>query len=205
MDLLGMEGEKAAEGMQSIAGRLDDLESHLNAVDNAVQDVGNRVQAMQQNFVSQQELNRILNEPDQTDQEDVDLQQLKSFFVQMSQDQKQNTKRLEDVEELSTEFVETLQTMQRTLKKTHRRNKNLKSQVESIKEENSRLRNRLEKHEEMLEETEELKEEIEHVEEQQQKEKDPEDMSFDERTQDVEEELKDLRSSIKQFADRVDS
>ncbi len=205
MDLLGMEGEKAAEGMQSIAGRLDDLESHLNAVDNAVQDVGNQVQAMQQNFVSQQELNRILNEPDQTDQEDVDLQQLKSFFVQMSQDQKQNTKRLEDVEELSTEFVETLQTMQRTLKKTHRRNKNLKSQVESIKEENSRLRNRLEKHEEMLEETEELKEEIEHVEEQQQKEKDPEDMSFDERTQDVEEELKDLRSSIKQFADRVDS
>lgn len=200
-----MEGEKAAEGMQSIAGRLDDLESHLNAVDNAVQDVGNQVQAMQQNFVSQQELNRILNEPDQTDQEDVDLQQLKSFFVQMSQDQKQNTKRLEDVEELSTEFVETLQTMQRTLKKTHRRNKNLKSQVESIKEENSRLRNRLEKHEEMLEETEELKEEIEHVEEQQQKEKDPEDMSFDERTQDVEEELKDLRSSIKQFADRVDS
>ena len=175
-----MEGEKAAEGMQSIAGRLDDLESHLNAVDNAVQDVGNQVQAMQQNFVSQQELNRILNEPDQTDQEDVDLQQ--------------NTKRLEDVEELSTEFVETLQTMQRTLKKTHRRNKNLKSQVESIKEENSRLRNRLEKHEEMLEETEELKEEIEHVEEQQQKEKDPEDMSFDERTQDVEEELKDLRS-----------
>jgi len=112
-----MEGEKAAEGMQSIAGRLDDLESHLNAVDNAVQDVGNQVQAMQQNFVSQQELNRILNEPDQTDQEDVDLQQLKSFFVQMSQDQKQNTKRLEDVEELSTEFVETLQTMQRTLKK----------------------------------------------------------------------------------------
>jgi DNA repair exonuclease SbcCD ATPase subunit len=205
MDLLGMEGEKAAEGMQSIAGRLDDLESHLNAVDNAVQDVGNQVQAMQQNFVSQQELNRILNEPDQTDQEDVDLQQLKSFFVQMSQDQKQNTKRLEDVEELSTEFVETLQTMQRTLKKTHRRNKNLKSQVESIKEENSRLRNRLEKHEEMLEETEELKEEIEHVEKQQQKEKDPEDMSFDERTQDVEEELKDLRSSIKQFADRVDS
>lgn len=200
-----MEGEKAAEGMQSIAGRLDDLESHLNAVDNAVQDVGNQVQAMQQNFVSQQELNRILNEPDQTDQEDVDLQQLKSFFVQMSQDQKQNTKRLEDVEELSNEFVETLQTMQRTLKKTHRRNKNLKSQVESIKEENSRLRNRLEKHEEMLEETEELKEEIEHVEEQQQKEKDPEDMSFDERTQDVEEELKDLRSSIKQFADRVDS
>lgn len=200
-----MEGEKAAEGMQSIAGRLDDLESHLNAVDNAVQDVGNQVQAMQQNFVSQQELNRILNEPDQTDQEDVDLQQLKSFFVQMSQDQKQNTKRLEDVEELSTEFVETLQTMQRTLKKTHRRNKNLKSQVESIKEENSRLRNRLEKHEEMLEETEELKEEIEHVEKQQQKEKDPEDMSFDERTQDVEEELKDLRSSIKQFADRVDS
>ena len=205
MDLLGMEGEKAAEGMQSIAGRLDDLESHLNAVDNAVQDVGNQVQAMQQNFVSQQELNRILNEPDQTDQEDVDLQQLKSFFVQMSQDQKQNTKRLEDVEELSTEFVETLQTMQRTLKKTHRRNKNLKSQVESIKEENSRLRNRLEKHEEMLEKTEELKEEIEHVEKQQQKEKDPEDMSFDERTQDVEEELKDLRSSIKQFADRVDS
>jgi len=205
MDLLGMEGEKAAEGMQSIAGRLDDLESHLNAVDNAVQDVGNQVQAMQQNFVSQQELNRILNKLDQTDQEDVDLQQLKSFFVQMSQDQKQNTKRLEDVEELSTEFVETLQTMQRTLKKTHRRNKNLKSQVESIKEENSRLRNRLEKHEEMLEETEELKEEIEHVEKQQQKERDDKDMSFDERTQDVEEELKDLRSSIKQFADRVDS
>ncbi|EGQ43508.1 MAG: hypothetical protein J07AB43_14990 [Candidatus Nanosalina sp. J07AB43] len=154
MDLLGMEGEKAAEGMQSIAGRLDDLESHLNAVDNAVQDVGNQVQGMQQNFVSQQELNRILNEPDQTDQDEVDLQQLKSFFVQMSQDQKQNTKRLEDVEELSTEFVETLQTMQRTLKKTHRRNKNLNSQVENIKEENSRLRNRLERHEEMLEETE---------------------------------------------------
>jgi|APHM01.1.fsa_nt_gi hypothetical protein len=205
MDLLGMEGEKAAEGMQSIAGRLDDLESHLNAVDNAVQDVGNQVQGMQQNFVSQQELNRILNEPDQTDQDEVDLQQLKSFFVQMSQEQKQNTKRLEDVEELSTEFVETLQTMQRTLKKTHRRNKNLNSQVESIKEENSRLRNRLERHEEMLEETEELKEEIEHVEKQQQKERSSDDMSFDERTQDVEEELKDLRSSIKQFADRVDS
>ena len=203
MDLLGMEGEKAAEGMQTVANRLDDLESHLNAVDNAVQDVGGQVQSMRQDFVSQQQLNQILNTPDETEQEDVDLQQLKSFFVQMSQDQKKNKKRIEDVEDLSSEFVSTLQSMQRTLKKAHARNKHLRSELKTVKDKNSGLERRLEKHEERLEETEDLKDEIKHVEKQQENEK--EDMSFDERTQDVEEELKDLRTSINQFADRVDS
>lgn len=39
MDFLGKEGEKAADAVQSLSKRIEDLESHLNAVDNAVQDL----------------------------------------------------------------------------------------------------------------------------------------------------------------------
>ncbi|MFB6100573.1 MAG: hypothetical protein ABEK16_04840 [Candidatus Nanohalobium sp.] len=38
MDVLGKEGEQAAEAVQNLSQRLEDLESHLNAVDSAVQD-----------------------------------------------------------------------------------------------------------------------------------------------------------------------
>ena len=38
MDFLGKEGERAAEAVQNLSQRLEDLESHLNAVDSAVQD-----------------------------------------------------------------------------------------------------------------------------------------------------------------------
>lgn len=39
MDFLGKKGEKAEKAVQNISSRIEDLESHLNAVDNAVQDV----------------------------------------------------------------------------------------------------------------------------------------------------------------------
>ncbi|WP_153549940.1 hypothetical protein [Candidatus Nanohalobium constans] len=38
MDFLGKEGEKAAEAVENLSERIEDLESHLNALDNAVQD-----------------------------------------------------------------------------------------------------------------------------------------------------------------------
>ena len=38
MDILGKEGEKASEAIQNLSNRIEDLETHVNAVDNAVQD-----------------------------------------------------------------------------------------------------------------------------------------------------------------------
>lgn len=39
MDVLGKKGEDAVEGVQNLSGRVEDLESHLNALDNAVEEV----------------------------------------------------------------------------------------------------------------------------------------------------------------------
>lgn len=41
MDFLGKEGEKAAHAVQNISERIEKLESHINALDNAVQDTKN--------------------------------------------------------------------------------------------------------------------------------------------------------------------
>jgi len=92
MDLLGMEGEKAAQGIRSIADRIDEVESHLNAVDNAVQDLSAQVERSRQTFVSQRQLTQMLETPD--DQEQVSLEQLRSFFVQLSEDQSENSRRI---------------------------------------------------------------------------------------------------------------
>lgn len=200
MDLLGMEGQKAAEGLEAVAERLNNLESHLNAVDNAVQDMGNQMQSLEQKSVTQQELTQMLQSPE--DGEDVDIEQLRTFFLQLSKSQKENRKRLEDIEDLESDFVGTLQRMQKTVKKAHLRNNKLESRIKRLENKFSDVEMKVEQHDKQLEETEEIKEELEQVERQNQE--NMQGKAFEEKQQDVEDELKNLRSSIKQFADRVE-
>ncbi len=203
MDLLGKEGEKAAEGLESIMQRLNQLESHLNAVDSAVQDMGNRVQAVDQNSVGRDELAQMMNRPED---EEVETRELKDFFVQLSKNQKRNERRIDDLEDLESDLVETLQRMQETVKEVHIRSKKLDSRLSRMEDKFSDVDAKVRKHEKKLRETEEIKKELKEVEREQSKEENQEDegKSFEERQRNVEEELKDLRGSIKQFADRVD-
>ena len=203
MDLLGKEGEKAAEGLESIMQRLNQLESHLNAVDSAVQDMGNRVQAVDQNSVDRDELAQMMNRPED---EEVETRELKDFFVRLSKNQKRNERRIDDLEELESDLVDTLQRMQETVKEVHIRSKKIDSRVSRIEDKFSDVDAKVRKHEKKLRETEEIKKELQEVEREQSTEEkeDDKNKSFEERQKNVEEELKDLRGSIKQFADRVD-
>ncbi|MFB6245278.1 MAG: hypothetical protein ABEJ03_02930 [Candidatus Nanohaloarchaea archaeon] len=198
MDLLGKEGEKAAEGIETVIDRLNQLESHINAVDNAVQDLGAEVNNISQNSVTENELAQIMNQPDE---EEADAQELKEFFVQLSRNQKGIKRRLEDLEDLESDLVETLKGMQKAIRKAYLRNEKLDSRMEKIENRISSVEDRLDRHGEKLENAEELKEELNQVEKEKE---DSAEKSFDERQKDVEDELKDLRSSIKQFADRVE-
>lgn len=198
MDLLGKEGEKAAEGIDTIAERLNKLQSHINAVDNAVQDLGGQVQRIEQNSVDRDELAQLLDQPD----EDVNTSELKDFFVQLSKNQKRNERKLQDIEELESDLVDTLQSMQETVKKAHLRNNKLESRIKRLENKFSDVEMKVQKHDKKMEELEDIEEELEEVEEEQQREREEE--SFEKRQQNVEDELKDLRSSIKQFAGRVE-
>ena len=193
MGLFG-NGSGSDEGVEQVAQRLENLESHLNAVDSAVQDIGNRLDSMSGNFVTRQELAEFLDESE----DQVSLEELKEFFMQLSRNQKQTEERIDDMEDLDSELVDTLKNMQKTLKKAHQNTKNLESRVQSLEKKASGLERRIDEHDEQLEETKELKKEVEAVEE-----ASDEDKSFNERQKDVEDELKDLRGSIKQFSQRV--
>ena len=182
------------QGVEQVAGRLENLESHLNAVDSAVQDIGNRLDSMSQNFVTRQEMGQFLEESE----DQVTLEELKEFFMQLSRNQKETENRIDEMEDLDSELVDTLKDMQKTLKKAHQNTKNLESRVQSLEKKTSGLERRIEEHDKQLEETEELKKEVEA-----EKEASKSDKSFNERQKDVEDELKDLRGSIKQFSQRV--
>jgi len=201
MDLLGKEGEKAAEGLEAIMNRLNNLESHLNAVDNAVQDIGTRIQRVDQDSVTRDELARMMDRPED---ENADTKELKDFFVQLSKNQKSNERRLEDIEELQSDLVGTLQRMQETVKEVHVRNKKVDAKVERLKNKFSDMDVKIRKHDKKLQQTEEIKKELQEVEREQTQEDEDESQSFQERQKNVEEELKDLRGSIKQFANRVE-
>jgi chromosome segregation ATPase len=61
MDLLGKEGEEAKEGVRNVSQRLEQLESHVNALDSALQDFMDRSRQMleQETDIEQRELDQI--------------------------------------------------------------------------------------------------------------------------------------------------
>lgn len=92
MDLLGKEGEEARKNVEQLSGELRKLESHLNAVDSALQDFVDRFQQLEsgeQNFL-EEELARIEDAADSR-------YKLEERLDRIEKKQRENSRKLEEL------------------------------------------------------------------------------------------------------------
>ena len=119
MDLLGTRGEEAAEGVENLSQRLEDIESHVTALDNALHD--------------------LEIESDKKDSEIVEenrerLKDLEELMVKMSDLQQQNLENIKDDKGATTRLEEKVKAMNQRLKRTRQKQDSLESRMEKFEE-----------------------------------------------------------------------
>lgn len=190
MDLLGKKGEEATETLQEFDQRLEKLESHLNAVDNALQD-----------FVDN--YSRILEE--QIDYHDDELQELRKVIN--SEDEEE--KKIERLEKRMHRFEKRLDEQEKELRSVVETDleTSISDVVDSLKQTRSFMtttRDRIKKLEDRVDELEgELYVEINNRDFDFDKKLDKRD--YEEREKKLEEEVKKLKASVHTLADQLDS
>lgn len=132
MDLTGKKGEQAAEGVQNISQRLEELESHLNAVDDAVQDNHNKIQ----------DISAIENKVENL------RSQLSSYFTNynnrittledsqdsVKQDIDSNSDRLSGLEQMNIKLEDKLDRLEEQVESNEEIVQDLKNKVTGLKE-----------------------------------------------------------------------
>lgn len=193
MDILGKEGERAVTGLEQISGTLNDLQSHINAVENAVQDIGDKLQRLDNNRVTQEDLDQIIEFSSENNDE---LVELRTFFSQLSERQKTNNKNMEEIKETEREMISTLKNIQTALTKNHKRSNKLESRIKRLENKLTDLQRETQKNRKTINglesEKQQIKDRIEKTEFEE----------YTEKKKDVEDELETLKQSIKQFADK---
>lgn len=119
MDFLGKEGEKAAEAVQNLSMRIEDLESHINAVDNAVQDL--RHESRESDIeVAEENRDRL-----------KDLEQL---MVKLTEVQKKNLKDIEAEESREVRLKDKVNALDQRLKRTREEQNMLQEKLDEVEE-----------------------------------------------------------------------
>jgi chromosome segregation ATPase len=117
MDFLGKEGEKAAEGVQNLSERLEDVESHLNAVDSALQDV--RQESRETDLqIAEENKNRLKN--------------LEQLVLKLTDIQRKNVRETESEESKEIRLEEKVEALDKRLKRTRQQQKQIQKRLEGF-------------------------------------------------------------------------
>lgn len=119
MDFLGKEGEKAAEAVQNLSQRLEDVESHVNAVDSAVQDVR---QESRETDLKIAEENRDR------------LKELEQMMLELTEIQRKNVDETESEQSREIRLEEKVEALDKRLKRTRQDQKKMQNTLESLEE-----------------------------------------------------------------------
>lgn len=129
MDILGKEGEKAQENVRHLADELEKLESHLNAVDAALQDFMGQAESVEESerSILEGELDRIESLLDRTEKVD----ELEEEFRELKKRQKENSSRLEKL--LDSELRGTVNALRDAAEKSREVSREAKSELRKVK------------------------------------------------------------------------
>lgn len=128
MDFLGKEGEKAAEAVENLSGRLEDLESHINAVDSAVQDLDTRMDSS---------IESIRQESRQTDLEIAQenrerLEDLEQLLMRVTDIQKNNLRRVRAEDGGEQKLEKKYASLNEKLRRTRESQKEIENKLEMV-------------------------------------------------------------------------
>lgn len=200
MDLLGQKGEEAAENTEHLEEQIQSLQSHVNAMDNALQEFESRFNSLQQNFSEglQEDVEKNKRE----------LKDLENIFRRLSKIQSEQNKRLRQLNDGKDEVRNEISALKQQLKNEQNNSQGLKNRISKIEQ---RINNQ---DREIFDRVEALEEKVDEIEEQfildsnrQEWDIDSkvEKSQFENRTKKIDRELSKLRTSINSLADEVDA
>lgn len=145
MDLLGKQGEKALEDVERFSRKLEDLESHLDAVDSALQDfMGQSRQLMEETYRFEEK--QVKGLEDAMEDEDLDIRQLEDRFKSVERKlerlrkrQAENTKRIETI--MDSELLDIVERVRKMINNTNRRYNKLRDSLGDLEQRINELEN----------------------------------------------------------------
>lgn len=130
MDILGKEGEKAQENIKHLSEELGKLESHLNAVDAALQDFVDRFQQLEsdeQSFL-RDELEQLESLADRDDE----IEKLRKRVNNLEKRQQANDRKLEKL--YDSGLMDTIETLRSAAKSSKKVSQGVRSDLRSLEE-----------------------------------------------------------------------
>lgn len=200
MDLFGQKGEKAAAEAQELEEQIQSLQSHVNAMDNALQDFESRFDSLQQSIPEGLE--------GDVDQNKRDLNDLERIFRRLSRIQSKQNEKLRQLNDSKKSIEDEIAGLNQQLK-------NRKSDSQSLEQRVSRLESQIEDQDrEVFDRLDEIESRVDEIEEQfildsnrQEWDLDSkvEESKFKNRTKEINKELSKLRTSVNSIADEVNA
>ena len=196
MDILGKKGEEAKENVNQVSEQLNNLESHLTAVDTALQDfMENSESIMDDSFkLEEEEIREIGNVESNVEDEERDIEELEgqiqtlqSQVERMAEVQMKNKKRLQAI--MDSELLEIVGRIRKLINTTNKRYYDLKDAIDDIDQRVNELEN-------------DIVLEVNSREYDFERKVDQNDYKM--RNQDIKEELAKLRASVNVLADEMD-
>jgi len=196
MDILGKEGEEAKENVEQVSDQLESLESHLNAVDKALQDF---MQKSENVLVGDLKLEegeiRKLEELQAKDEEetrslkqlDEEVEMIKRQLRDMRKTQQKNKQKLNIL--MDSELLDIIDKVKELVNTTNKRYYDLRDSLESLEQRLNELEN------DFIMEVNNREYDFE---------KKLNKREFEEETEELENEISKLRASMNMLSDEVD-
>ncbi len=150
MDLLGKKGEEAWQDVEKLSEQLRDLESHLDAVDSALQDYMDRSQQLLQETYrfEEQEIEGLEEMMDEEKDDRQRLDRLERRFDRLEDSiehlrtkQAENQKKIETI--MDSELLDIVERVRKMINDTNRRYNRLRDGLESLEQRINEVENDL--------------------------------------------------------------
>lgn len=134
MDPLGKKGEQAFEGVQNLSYRLEDLESHLEAVDAALQDfIQQSEHLLQQDYqVEEAEAESIDRLISRADLEDSKIEELEERMDVLESREKELSREIDNI--VDQKIVGAIRHAAYTIERLHKISHNLRNELSGLEQ-----------------------------------------------------------------------
>lgn len=141
MDLLGKQAEEAKEGVENVSEQVQKLESHLNAVDSALQDyIENSGSVLNADMkVEQSQTREIDREKSEIEELEQKMDRLSDQMDRIREHQRKNTKMIQQITE--SELVDTIEKVRKLVNTSNKRFYSLQSDFKDLEQRLNELEN----------------------------------------------------------------